>query len=166
MLNQAEKNEIINDLKQQFQKAEAAFVTNLIGVTAGDSVKIRKLVRNNDGLIVVTRNTLFRKATQGTPYEALFAKAKGPTAVAFAFKDPAAVAKVILDASKENELVKLGSGVLTGQLLAPKDVEILAKLPSRDQMLATLLATFNAPVSAFVRVLDSIKTKRETETAA
>ena len=86
---------------------------------------------------------------------------KGINAVAFAFEDAPAVAKAIFDANKENDVVTLGAGYLDQKPLTDQEVTALAKLPSREQMLATLLATFNAPVSAFVRTMDSIKRQKE-----
>ncbi|OFZ56827.1 MAG: 50S ribosomal protein L10, partial [Bdellovibrionales bacterium RIFOXYB2_FULL_36_6] len=108
-----------------------------------------------------TRNTFFRRASEGTQVEKLLGDLKGTNAVAFAFKDPAAIAKCLNDAGKENEAVELKGGWLSGSNLSPAQLKQLATLPSRDQMLSTLLATFNAPISAFARVLNAIKEKKE-----
>ncbi len=166
MLNRAEKEEIVKDLKANFEKAEAVFLTNLIGISANDAVQVRKSVRLAKGKLVIARNTLVKRAAKGTPSEKLFETMKGTNAVAFAFEDAAAVAKSLKDASKDLDLVTLKGGVLNGELLSKVQVDQLASLPSRDQMLGTLLATFNAPVSAFARVLNEIKMKMEETTAA
>ena len=112
--------------------------------------------------MVVTRNTLFKKAAAGTPAEALVANLSGPHALAFAFDDAAAVAKCLKEAGATLELVELKGGILVGQMLTKAQVKQLADLPSRDQMLGTLLATFLAPVSAFARVLYAIQEKKES----
>ncbi len=161
MLNRSEKEAIIQDLHKDIGKAKAIFLTNLIGISSNDAVSVRKAVRDSNGKMVVTRNTLFRKAAVGTPAEALLADLKGPHAVAFAFDDPAAVAKCLKIAGSTLELVDLKGGVLDGQMLTKAQVKQLADLPSRDQMLGTLLATFLAPVSAFARVLYAIQEKKE-----
>lgn len=161
MLNRSEKEAIIQDLNKDIGKAKAIFLTNLIGISSNDAVSVRKAVRDSNGKMVVTRNTLFRKAAVGTPAEALLADLKGPHAVAFAFDDPAAVAKCLKIAGSTLELVDLKGGVLDGQMLTKAQVKQLADLPSRDQMLGTLLATFLAPVSAFARVLYAIQEKKE-----
>ncbi len=166
MLNRAEKEEIVKGLKADIEKSQAVFLTNLIGVTANDSVQVRRNVRNAKGKLVIARNTLFIRAAKGTSCEKLFDGLKGPSAVAFAFEDAAAVAKSLKDSSKENERITLRGGVLNGEFLDTSKVEQLANLPSRDQMLATLLATFNAPISAFARVLNEIKNKKEQECGA
>ncbi len=162
MLTRQEKEKIIADLRSDIEKSQALFVTNLIGVTSPTAVEIRKKVREADGKVVVTRNTLFAKAAKGTYCETLLASLKGPHAVAFAFKDPAAVAKCIKEAGDVNQVVTLEGGTLDGKVLSVAEVKTLANLPSRDQMLGTLLATFNAPISALARVLNSIREQKET----
>lgn len=163
MITKSDKEAILVSLKESFSKADAIFLTNLIGMTSNDAVMLRKEVRKAGGKIVVTRNTLFRRATEGTQYAKLLENLKGPSAIAFSFKDAPGVAKAIYDASKTNEVIQLRGGYLGAKSLTSKDVEALAKLPSREQMLATLLATFNAPASAFVRVLNAIKEKKEQQ---
>lgn len=164
MLSRAEKETIVNQLKDDLSKSQAVFVTNLIGVSANDAVRIRKSVRDVKGKIIITKNTLYRRATAGTKCEEIFRNLKGPNAIAFAFEDAAAVAKTIHDAGKELDAVKLTAGVLDGKVLSTSQLIQLANLPSRDQMLGTLLATFNAPISAFARVLNAIKEKKEVGT--
>ena len=162
MLQRNQKEEIVSDLKEKFEKAEAVFLTNLIGVTSNASVAIRKKIRDVNGKVVVTRNTLFELAAKGTRFEKLLTGLKGPNALAFSFKDAPQVAKILFESSKEfSGIVDLKSGMLGDKILTSADVVTLAKLPSRDQMLGTLLATFNAPVSAFVRVLEQVRVKKE-----
>ncbi len=161
MLNRSEKEAIIQDLVKDIGNAKAIFLTNLIGIKSNDAVSVRKAVRDSKGKMVVTRNTLFKKAAAGTPAEALVANLSGPHALAFAFEDPAAVAKCLKEAGSTLDLVDLKGGVLDGQMLTKAQVKQLADLPSRDQMLGTLLATFLAPVSAFARVLYAIQEKKE-----
>ena len=161
MLERSDKEAIIQSLKADIEKSKAIFLTNLIGISSNDAVKVRKAVRDAQGKVVVTRNTLFKKAAVGTSAEALLSNLSGPHAVAFAFDDAAAVAKCLKEAGKDLELVSLKGGVLDGQQLNKAQVQQLADLPSRDQMLGTLLATFMAPASAFARVLFAIQEKKE-----
>lgn len=162
MLNRAEKEAIISDIKANIEKSQAIFLTNLIGITSNDAVSVRKAVRESNGKLIVARNTLFKKAAAGTPVEALVADLHGPHALAFAYDDAAATAKCLKTANTTMELVELKGGVLEGNLLSKAEVKQLADLPSRDQMLGTLLATFMAPASAFARVLHAIKEKKES----
>ncbi len=162
MLSRTDKQAIIDRLKVDFDKASGVFLTNLIGISANDSVQVRKNVRDKGGKIVVTRNTLFKKAAKGTKCESLFAEIKGTNAVAFAFADSAAVVKVLRDAGKDLEKVTLGSGFLGDVALTVAQVKELANLPSREQMLGTTLATMMAPCSSFVRLLNAIKEQKES----
>lgn len=161
MMNRAEKEEIVAGLKDDLAKSKAIFLTNIVGVQSNDANRVRKEVRGKSGKVVVTRNSLFERAAVGTPSEKLLKNLKGTNAVAFAFDDAAAVAKVLDEVGKDLALVELKGGMLGDLLLSGVQVKELAKLPSRDQMLATLLATFNAPASAFVRVLNAIHEKKE-----
>lgn len=167
MMTRAEKDVVVSSIKEKIEKSQAIFLTNLVGIPSVDAVRIRKNVREANGHIVVTRNTLFARAAEGTPAEGLLKDLKGTTAVAFAFDDAAAVAKIVNDASGDfQDIVTLRGGMLGSQNLSKAEVIALAKLPSRDQMLGTLLATFNAPVSAFARVLFAIQEQKEKDGTA
>ena len=161
MLTRAEKGTIIDGIKADIEKAGAIFLTNLIGVEANDAVSIRKNIREAGGKIVVTRNTLFAKAAEGTAAENLLSGLKGPQAVAFAFDEAPAVAKCLKEAGKDIEHVELRGGIFEGKEISINEVMALADLPSRDEMLGTLLATFNAPISALARVLYAVQEKME-----
>ncbi len=166
MLTLKQKEKIITTLKGHIERSQGIFLTNLVGVEANAATQVRKQIRDVQGAIVITRNTLFSRAAQGTACESILSDLKGENAVAFAFEDAAAVAKVLNDAAKEYEPVKFKKGILEGKELSAAELVELANLPSRDEMLATLLATFNAPVSAFVRVMNSIREKKEEGGAA
>ncbi len=164
MMTRAEKDAVVSSIKQKIEKSQAVFLTNLVGIPSVDSVRIRKNVRDAKGHMVITRNTLFARAAKGTMAEGLLADLKGSSAVAFAYEDAAAVAKVVNDASGEfSDIVTIKGGVLGTQKLTKAEVIALAKLPSRNEMLGTLLATFNAPVSAFARVLFAINEQKQTQ---
>jgi len=161
MMTRAEKDAVVSSVRERIEKAQAVFLTNLVGIPSVDSVRIRKNVRDAKGHMLITRNTLFARAAAGTYAEGLLKDLKGSTAVAFAYEDAAAVAKIINDAAGEfQNIVTVKGGMLGTQQLSTAEVVALAKLPSRDQMLGTLLATFNAPVSAFARVLFAIQEQK------
>lgn len=163
MITRAQKDAVIKDLKEKISNSSALFLTNVIGMEGTQAVELRKTIRESKGALIVTRNTLFGKAAEGTYAEDLFKGLKGTNAVAFAFEDAPGVAKALLETSKEIEAVTLGKGFLNEELLDETRVMALAKLPSRDQMLGTLLATFQAPVSSLARLLNAIKDECETQ---
>jgi large subunit ribosomal protein L10 len=161
MLTRAKKDSLINGLTENIKNAKAIFLTNVVGMKSNDSTALRKNVRDAEGKIVVARNTLFAKAAQGTEAEGLLSGLKGTQAVAFAFGDAPGVAKAIKEMGKISEVVELRGGLLEGKPLTAAEVSAIADLPSRDEMLGTLLATFNAPISALARVLFSIGEQKE-----
>ena len=163
MITRQQKDAVISDLREKITNSRAIFLTNVIGLEANDAVELRKKVREANGAIVVTRNTLFGKAAEGTYAEDLFKGLKGTNAVAFAFEDAPGVAKALFEINKDFEVVSLGAGYLNEEPLDAKQVAALAKLPSRDEMLATVLATFQAPVSAFARLMNAIKDECEAQ---
>lgn len=164
MLTREKKNEILKDLKGNLEKSQAIFLTNLVGIPANSAVKLRRQIRDAGGSVHVVKNTLLKMVLKDKLSEKLL-NIKGTHAVAFAYNEPVKVVKALYDAGKEFEIIDLKSGMFDGKELTKADMEVLAKLPSRDQMLATLLATFNAPVSAFVRVLSQVKDLQEKASA-
>lgn len=162
MLTREEKGVIVDSLKNDIANAKGIFLTNVIGMTSNDGVALRKEIREANGKLVVTRNTLFGLASKGTEAEEMLANLKGPQAVAFAFEDAPGVAKALKEAGKKHEVVELRGGLLDGKILSVQEVQALADLPSLDEMLGTLLATFNAPISALARVLYAVQEQKES----
>jgi len=160
MLTRADKDAQIAGLKTDIENAKGIFLTNVIGLPSNNSNALRKDVREAEGKLVVARNTLFAKAAEGTAAEELLSGLKGTQAVAFAFGDAPGVAKALKEVSKEFDLVELRGGLLDGKSLSQNEVIAIADLPSRDEMLGTLLATFNAPISALARVLFAVQEKK------
>ena len=160
MLTRADKDAQIAGLKTDIENAKGIFLTNVIGLPSNNSNALRKDVREAEGKLVVARNTLFAKAAEGTAAEELLSGLKGTQAVAFAFGDAPGVAKALKEVSKEFDLVELRGGLLDGKSLSQAEVVAIADLPSRDEMLGTLLATFNAPISALARVLFAVQEKK------
>lgn len=109
MLNRADKEALVDGLKKDIESARAVFLTNLIGIPSNDSVQVRKEIREAQGKVVVTRNTLFSRAGVGTFAEKLLSELKGPHALAFAYEDAPAVAKHLK--KLEKSLMSLSSRV-------------------------------------------------------
>ena len=163
MLKKEQKNEVVKGLKAEIEAAQAVFLTNFIGIPSNDSVAIREKIREARGKVIVARNTLFKRAGSGTMAEKLLSNLKGPNALAFAFEDAPKVAKCLKEARKEHELVDIKGGLLNGEEISVDQIKALADLPSREEMLGTLLATMIAPVSAFARTLNALKDECEKQ---
>lgn len=163
MLDRQKKEELVKDLREKINGARAVFLTNVVGLPSNESNALRKKVREADGTIVVVRNTLLERAGQGTAVQELLTNLKGQNALAIAFKDAPGVAKALYEASEDYEFITLEKGFLGDRYLEKSDLVGLAKLPSRDVLLAMTLSTMQAPVSAFVRLLSSIKGQKEEQ---
>ena len=163
MLTKERKSQVVEGIKADIESAKGVFLTNFIGIPSNDGVALRKSIREAQGKVIVTRNTLFQRAAAGTAAEKLLAKLKGPHALAFAFDEAPKVAKCLKEAGKEHEVVELKGGLLNGEEISVAEIKALADLPSREEMLGTLLATMMAPVSAFARTLNAVKDECEKQ---
>lgn len=172
MNNIAPKEDLARALNEQFSGAHAAFVVSYQGTKCEEMKTLRKKLRPAGATMSVIKNTITRRAVQGTTAEKLDALFVGPTAVIWAKDDPVTPAKVLSDFQKESETFKLKGGVVDGALVKPSDIEALAKLPSREELLSQLLAlinapatrllqTINAPASSLVRTLEAWRHKIE-----
>ena len=123
------------------------------GLTVAEMTELRKQARNAGVYMRVVKNTLARRAIEGTEFECMKDTLKGPLLLAFAKDDPGAAARVIKDFAKEHDALKAVSLSAGGQLLAASDLEKLANLPTLDQARAILLGLLVAPMTKLVRTL-------------
>ena len=163
MLTKTQKEAVVERLKADIMASQGVFLTNLIGISSNDGVAVRKSVRDAKGKVVVARNSLLQRAGEGTSLAEILKDLKGPHALAFAFENVPGVAKSLKEAGKEHDAVELKGGLFEGKILSAQEIKALADLPSREEMLGTLLATFIAPVSALARTLHTLKEKCEEQ---
>ena len=156
MLTRKQKEEIVKSLREEFEKVPAVFVTTYRGMTAEESNQLRSALREKKARYQVVKNTLLRLASTGTPAEPLQQFIEGPTGIAIAYEDPVEVAKVLVEFAKEHEALVNRGGVLQGKPMEAAALEQLAKLPSREVLLAQLLGTLQAPMANFVQLLAAI----------
>ncbi|MGB5345267.1 MAG: 50S ribosomal protein L10 [Woeseia sp.] len=123
------------------------------GLTVTEMTELRKQARNAGVYMRVVKNTLARRAIQGTEFECMQDTLKGPLLLAFSKEDPGAAARIIKDFAKGHEALKPVSLAAGGQLLAASEIGRLADLPTLDQARAMLLGVFMAPMSKLVRTL-------------
>ena len=120
--------------------------------------ELRKKARESGVYFRVLKNTLARRAVAETPFKGLADQMVGPLAYGIS-SDPVAAAKVLHDFSKGNERLVIKGGAMPNVVMSAKDVAALAKMPSRQELLATLLGTMQAPIAKFVRTLNEVPTK-------
>jgi len=123
------------------------------GLTVAEMTELRRDARNAGVYLRVVKNTLARRAVQGTDFECMQDTLKGPLLLAFAKEDPGAAARVIKDFAKEHDVLQAVSLSIGGQLLPGSDLGKLADLPTLDQARGMLLGVMMAPMSKLVRTL-------------
>jgi large subunit ribosomal protein L10 len=159
-MNRTEKTELANSLKDKFTKAQVAIFADYKGLTATQADELRKQLRATKTEVKVLKNNVARLITKegqmGDQAKALMDSTVGPTLVAFAYGDPAAAAKVIHKFAQDNEAFNLKDSLMGEKKIAASEVEELAKLPSREVLIAKMLGTFNAPITNFVGVLAAV----------
>lgn len=171
-MNLQEKEQAVKDLAESLAKAGAAYLVNFSGVPTSDTTKLRRQLRPSGARLEVVKNTLAKRAIAGTKAEPIAALFEGPTAVIWADKDPVGPAKVITDFLKIQDKFQVKGGLVEGSPVQASDIAALAKLPSREQLLAQLLALINAPAtqllrmiaapaSSVVRVVDAVRRQKE-----
>ncbi len=152
----AEKVENVAELKAAFQSAKSFFVTDYQGLNVADISQLRKNLRENNVRYVVAKNTLFKRAAKEAGAPALEAHFKGPTAVAFALKDPAVAAKILNDSFKEKQLPRIKAFVVDEQIHQAAEIGRLADLPPREVLLSLLVSAVESPLSQLVSAVEAV----------
>ncbi len=151
-----EKEQLVQVLHEELDKSQAVFVTDYMGLTVERITKLRREIKGVGGSYKVVKNTLLRRATQGTPAKGIERFLVGPTAIAIAKTDAVAVAKALVNFAKDNEKFEIQAGMLGNRTITAADIQELSKMPPREVLLARMLSSMNAPVSNFVGVLSAI----------
>src|SRR6266567_2363738 len=128
------------------------------GMAVAAMTQLRAKARSSGVYFRVVKNTLVRRAVADTPFAALTDKMVGPLAYGIG-SDPVAVAKVLNDFAKGNEKFVITGGAMPGHVMSAKDIAALASLPSREELIAQLLGTMQAPIAKFVRTLNEIPSR-------
>jgi large subunit ribosomal protein L10 len=148
-----DKKAIVAEVATVAATALSAVAAEYRGLTVSEMTQLRIEARNAGVYLRVVRNTLARRAIADTEFACMQDALVGPLVLAFSREDPGAAARLIRDFAKEHEKLSVKILSVGGKLLAAKDIEILAKLPTRQQALASLLAVMQAPITKFVRTL-------------
>jgi len=158
-LNLEKKKEITDELREKFLRSEIVILTDYKGLNVAAITELRRKLREADVDFKVVKNTLLRRASEGTAAEPLRDSFTGPSAVAMSYKDPVAPAKVLTEFAKGNDKLEIRGGAMSGQLLSAADIKALSALPSREALLGQVLSVMNAVPTSFVRVLSGIPQK-------
>ncbi len=154
-LSLEDKKAVVDRVSGVLSQSQAAVVAEYRGLSVAAMTDLRCRAREAGVYLTIVKNTLAKRALQGSHFECLGEHLSGPLALAAA-EDPIAVAKVLSDFSKHNQHLAIKVGAMTGSLLSADEIQALAKLPGREELLAILLGTLQAPVQKFVQTLNEV----------
>lgn len=157
-LNLEEKKAVVAEVAGQLIKAQSIVLAEYRGMEVGDMTVLRAKARAAGVYFRVLKNTLVRRAIVDTPFAPLADKMTGPLVYGIS-DDPVAAAKVIHEFSKANDRLVIKGGAMANFVMTPKDVASLATMPSRDELIAKLMGTMQAPVTKFVQTLNEVPAK-------
>ena len=149
-----DKKAIVAEVNETANSALSLVVADSRGVTVSEVTGLRKLARENNVTLRVVRNTLAKRALEGTEFECATETFVGPTLLGFSMEDPGACARIFKDFAKDNEEFEIKALAVGGQLMGAEKIDVLASLPTRDQALAQLCSVMIAPVTKLAQTLN------------
>ncbi|RUO78733.1 50S ribosomal protein L10 [Pseudidiomarina taiwanensis] len=158
-LGLAAKQAIVKEVNEVASKALSVAVAEYRGMEVADMTVLRSKAREQGVYLKVIRNTLAKRAFEGTQFEDMEPALKGPLIYGFSLDAPGASARLFKDFAKENKNLQVTALSTGNGLMGADKLDAVASLPTRDEALAKLLATFKAPVSKFVRTVNEVPSK-------
>ncbi len=156
-----QKQKVVEEIKSHMQDTHSIIAVDYRGLTVAQDTELRKNLREEGVVYKVYKNTLLKRAFEGTEYEELSKDLGGPTAVAFGISDATAPARIISKIAKDAPAIEFKAGVIEGTYFDKEGVEAIAKIPSRDVLISRLLGSLQSPVANFARVVKQIAEKNE-----
>lgn len=152
------KKAVVAEISAQVAKAKAIVVAEYRGLEVGRMTELRAKARKSGVYLRVLKNTLARRAVEGTPFAGLSQHMKGPLVYGIS-PDPVATAKVLNEFARANEKLVIRAGAMPNAVISAKEVTALALMPSREELLAKLLGTMQAPIVKLVRTLNEVPSR-------
>ena len=157
-LSLEQKQAVVSEIASQLAKAQAVIVAENRGLSVEAVTSLRAKARKSGLYLRVLKNTLARRAVKGTPFEALTGQLSGPLVYGIA-QDPVSGAKVLAEFAKENQLFVIKGGAMPNAMMSSTDIKALATMPSREELLARLAGTLQAPIAKLARTLNEVPGK-------
>jgi large subunit ribosomal protein L10 len=154
-LDLEQKKAVVAEISAQVAKAQAIVVAEYRGLEVGKMTDLRREARKSGVYLRVLKNTLARRAVSGTPFEKLAEQMIGPLIYGIS-PDPVATAKVLDTFAKTNDKLVIRGGAMPNAVISAKEVKALASMPSREELIAKLLGTMQAPIAQFARTLNEV----------
>ncbi len=153
------KKQQVASLKERLEASVAGVVVDYKGISVEDDTKLRKELREAGVEYTVVKNTILGRAIDGTSLADMSSVLEGTTAIATSKEDYVAAARILNKYAESSNSFSIKSGYLDGEIISLEKIASLAKLPSREVLLATVLNAFNAPIAAFARAVQAIVDK-------
>lgn len=154
-----DKKAIVAEVNEAASGALSVVLADYRGITSAGMTGLRAKARSENVYVKVVRNTLARRAVEGTEFECIKDALVGPTLLAFSLEDPGAAARLLKDFAKENKAFEIKALAVGGELLGADQIDRLASLPTRDQALAMLMSVMIAPVTKLARTFKEVPAK-------
>lgn len=161
-----QKREIVAEVKQAAASALSAVLADYRGLTVSEMTEMRAKARKSGVYLRVVRNTLAKRAVEGTQYECLNEAFVGPTLLAFSTDEPGSAARLIKDCAKDYDALEVKALSIDGELLDAGQLDRVAKLPTKDEAIALLMAVMQAPITKLARTLKEVPGKLVRTVAA
>ncbi|HKM28150.1 MAG TPA: 50S ribosomal protein L10 [Anaerovoracaceae bacterium] len=155
------KQVVIDEIKNKLENAQSAVVIDYMGITVAQADAMRKKLRENNVDYTVYKNSLVKRAIEGTEFAGLADVLAGPSAIAISTEDATAPARVLNEVIKEYKKMEFKAGVVEGQLFDKAGIEQIASIPGREILIAKFMGSIQSPVSKAVRTFQAIADAKE-----
>lgn len=165
-LSLEEKKAVVSEVAVIAAEAHSAVAAEYRGLSVDEMTELRSKARDGEVYLRVVKNTLAKRAVEGTEFECMQQGLTGPLILAFSKEEPGAAARLVKDFAREHDKLVPKLVAFGGEMLAASDLDRLAKMPTRDQAISLLMAVMKAPVEKFVRTLNEVPGKLVRTVAA
>ena len=155
------KQPIVDEIAASLNGAQGVVLVDYRGLTVEQDTQLRKQLREAGVVYKVYKNTMMNFAVKGTEFEELSKHLEGPTAIAISKEDATAPARILFNFSKNAPKLELKAGVVDGTYYDEKGIQVIATIPSREELLSKLLGSMQSPITNFARVIKQIAEKNE-----
>jgi large subunit ribosomal protein L10 len=154
------KQPVVAEIAELLNGAASVVAVDYRGLTVAQDTELRKQLRAAGIVYKVYKNTMIRRAAEGTDYAALDPNLEGPTAIAVSKDDATAPARMLAEFAKKADKLEMKGGIVEGTYYDAKGIQVIATIPSREVLLGRLLGSMQSPVTNFARVLNQIAEKQ------
>ena len=156
MKKRSEKQQDLDKLKSELAKVSTVILTTFQGITVENDTKLRRAVQAAGGKYKVVKNTIAERAGSGTPAESLLKNLSGTNSIAYTQTDPVALAKALTKIAKDVPAFQFKAGVVEGRVISISEIQSLANLPSKEELLSKIMFLLNAPAQRIAMALNAV----------